>query len=104
MRIIDADPLWEQFRDQQCEFTKYSRYHQLNDEDKAAYDRLETVLEQIDSAPTLTLDDIVPHGRWVYEKTYQGMKYVCSECGEIPECFEPNYCPNCGCRMDGGIE
>lgn len=42
----------------------------------------------------------VKHGRWVYEKTHQGMKYVCSECSEIPECFEPNYCPNCGARMD----
>lgn len=43
----------------------------------------------------------VKHGRGVYEKPYQGMKHVCSECGEIPECFEPNHYPNCGAKMQG---
>lgn len=57
-------------------------------------------IDIIREAPTIDAVEVV-HGRWVYEKTYQGMKYVCSECGEIPECFEPNYCPNCGAKMDG---
>lgn len=116
MRIINADPLWEQFREQQCEFTKYSRYHQLNDEDKAAYDRLETVLEQIDSAPTLTLDDIVPHGRWEecdlveYDGHGECIHYphegcVCTNCRnafkkEFVNSPRVNYCPNCSAKMD----
>ena len=49
----------------------------------------------------------VRHGRW--EK--QSGLYSCSECGmtcpydvqaDVIEYWACNYCPNCGCRMDGG--
>ena len=61
----------------------------------------------IDNAPSA---DVAPvrHGRWVdaypdIEPNPMFMYGICSECG-----FEQgiskylNYCPNCGCRMDGG--
>lgn len=35
----------------------------------------------------------VRHGEWV-----DGMK--CSECGQV-DTTKPNYCPNCGAKMDG---
>lgn len=35
----------------------------------------------------------VRHGKWV-----DGMK--CSECGQV-DTTKPNYCPNCGAKMDG---
>lgn len=38
----------------------------------------------------------VRHGYWRYS---DGLCY-CSECGEIPQCFDPDYCPHCGARMD----
>ena len=47
------------------------------------------------------------YGRW--EK--QSGLYSCSECGktcpydvqaDVIEYWACNYCPNCGCRMDGG--
>ena len=52
----------------------------------------------------------VRHGRWVLDEK----RYVvyCSECNE-PVSYYPNirdvrdenhYCPNCGCRMDGGAD
>ena len=52
----------------------------------------------------------VRHGRWIdaypdIEANPMFMYGICSECG-----FEQgiskylNYCPNCGCRMDGGVE
>ena len=28
--------------------------------------------------------------------------YLCSVCGEVSIDAHENYCPNCGCRMDGG--
>lgn len=86
MRLIDADAL---------ELGKF--IDARTDWHKGWNDALDAATTQ---APTIDAVQVV-HGRWVYEKTYQGMKYVCSECGEIPECFEPNYCPNCGAKMDG---
>ena len=49
----------------------------------------------LDNCPRVDAEP-VRHGRWEYGSAY----CVCSECGEIPECFEPNYCPNCGAKMD----
>ena len=53
--------------------------------------------------------DVAPvrHGRWEKKR---GL-YSCSECGktcpydvqaDVIEYWACNYCPNCGCRMDGG--
>ena len=47
--------------------------------------------------PTINAAPVV-HGRWEYSS--DGRFLFCSECGEIPDCFEPNYCPNCGAKMD----
>ena len=47
--------------------------------------------------------DVAPvrHGRW---KAYSDCGVTrCSVCDwSIEECIDYNYCPNCGCRMDGG--
>lgn len=54
--------------------------------------------------------DVAPvrHGRW--EK--QSGLYSCSECGktcpydvqaDVIEYWACNYCPNCGAKMDGGL-
>lgn len=44
-------------------------------------------------------------GRWGkrYISDYR-FQYCCSECGMIQVYGEPNYCPNCGARMDGETE
>lgn len=53
--------------------------------------------------------DVAPvrHGRWEKKR---GL-YSCSECGktcpydvqaDVIEYWACNYCPHCGCRMDGG--
>lgn len=59
-----------------------------------------------------TVDDVAPvvHGRWIdaypdIEPNPMFMYGICSECR-----FEQGiskylkYCPNCGCRMDGGAD
>lgn len=60
---------------------------------------------KLDEMPTLTLDDIVPHGRW--EQTKDG-DWECSNCKEavnICVCgkdktrYKP-FCPNCMAKMD----
>lgn len=51
----------------------------------------------------------VQHGKWMeiieaneLGETYQSGVY-CSECGHT-DCYEPNYCPDCGARMDAVAE
>ena len=45
----------------------------------------------------------VRHGRWLYHTMIGGHIHAeCSECHKVR--IVDNYCPNCGCRMDGGIE
>lgn len=64
-------------------------------------------LTVINSAPTVDAVPVV-HGRWV--KVHDEVCYwlACSVCGEeIPKRFGTDYytkyCPNCGARMDGGV-
>lgn len=48
--------------------------------------------------------DVVPvrHGRWLIKTVRGDKRTVCSECLiETGTCYEDNYCPNCGARMDG---
>ena len=54
--------------------------------------------------------DVAPvrHGRWI-SKNHHGYEwvFVCSNCDYIdgyPFNDRPNYCPNCGARMDEPIE
>ena len=46
--------------------------------------------------------DVAPvrHGRWLpFHSTAAGDIQYCSAC-EIGCMWKPNYCPNCGCKMD----
>ena len=53
----------------------------------------------------LSLSDVtkVRHGRWLCVDTDTEQFFLCNRCKK-KEYWESNYCPNCGCRMDGGIE
>lgn len=70
----------------------------------------------IEDAPTIDPEDLRSKGRWIVidddygwdEETDDEFYYVleceCSECHERVRADCPNYCPHCGCRMDGGNE
>ena len=64
--------------------------------------------EDIEAAPIVDAVEVV-HGRWIDKGEYA----VCTECGGRSgtqyDGVEPiplmtQFCPNCGCRMDGGDE
>ena len=70
------------------------------------HDGCEYDIKLIDEIPAADVAPVV-HGQW--EK--QSGLYSCSECGKTRpydvqadaiEYWACNYCPNCGCRMDGG--
>lgn len=64
----------------------------------------EHVIEILDDIPAA---DVAPvrHGQWVKQDKYAfGTFYDCSICDNriLDTGHSWNYCPNCGCRMDGG--
>ena len=76
MRPIDADAL-------NFEVLKHEPYPEL------------TAKEIVDDAPTLTLNDIVPPGRWIKHEGYD----ECNLC-HTKTIYGSNYCRNCGAKMD----
>lgn len=55
----------------------------------------------IDTAPTIDVET-VRRGHWIFDNdTYFVPTLKCSSCGFTCGLFDYNYCPNCGCRMDG---
>ena len=57
------------------------------------------IASEIADIPTA---DVAPvrHGRWVCVDTDTEQFFLCNRCKK-KEYWESNYCPNCGCRMDG---
>ena len=66
------------------------------------------LLDWLNSQPTADVVE-VKRGYWKREDNKVCYWYVCSECrDEIPRnkyggWSFPNYCPNCGARMDGDV-
>ena len=69
--------------------------------------------EFIKQAPTLTLDDLRPKGRWSIveiDKVSNRITIECPECGMVEEMpltaygMGNNFCRNCGADMRGGGE
>lgn len=66
------------------------------------------VVRLLQSAPTITPESLVRHGRWVKIENLGGdSHWMCSSCG-VEWYFEAdgpvengsNYCPRCGAKMD----
>ena len=59
----------------------------------------------IDDLMEIPPADVAPvrHGRWLFVDTDIEQFFLCNRCKK-KEYWESNYCPNCGCRMDGGAE
>ena len=74
------------------------RYFKNMDEIQEDLDMLFCMLPAENVAP-------VRHGRWIEQGEYTfGVLCDCSICGNriLDNGHSWNYCPNCGCRMDGG--
>ena len=71
------------------------RYFKNMDEIQEDLDMLFCMLPAENVAP-------VRHGRWLpFHSTAAGDIQYCYAC-EIGCTWKPNYCPNCGAKMDGG--
>lgn len=60
------------------------------------------VLKAVTEAPTIDVEP-VRHGHWIETSPINIWQcYDCSECKFGVSGGKPNYCPNCGTKMDGG--
>jgi len=91
MRLIDADELLKK---------KVLVYSYFNDEAEGV------LVEDIEDAPTINLEDLRPKGKWVYD--IENDSWHCSVCEE-ENCyaydenlkrFTDRFCPNCGAKME----
>ena len=101
MRLINADTL-EQILSDNIRGGYLTRQEIANN--KAIIDIIQLIYEQ----PTVDAEP-VKHGKWmeIIEVNELGEPYqsgvYCSECGHT-DCYEPNYCPDCGADMRGESE
>lgn len=100
-----ATELIENKQKELCPVGMYSR-HALYGSDREKFDAWQEIIDAIDAIPAA---DVAPvrHGRWIKPVPGDGENY-CSVCKAEQLWFygygylEPNYCPNCGARMDKG--
>lgn len=104
MRPIDADALMQSL-EESCHALRSILEEPLSDNDRlCAKWQLVSFLEnkmRVRNSPTITLDDLRPHGRWIPFRG--GIDRQCSECNWSADFKIPRkFCPNCGAQMDGG--
>ena len=67
------------------------------------YENPEICTQEINSIPAADVAPVV-HGRWVpFHSSHAGEIQYCSVC-DIGCTWKPDYCPNCGAMMDGGVD
>ena len=101
-RLIDANALSEKIGNMKYEIThNRGGYRYCNEDEKSEWDKLDGFDSLVCDAPTVDAVEVV-HGRWIEEdgETEWECYYRCSKC--FARNYEvPNYCPNCGAKMDG---
>lgn len=94
MRLIDADLV-----------LAHIKPYEPTDEDWAVTGgtAIRLIESAVNNAPTVDAMPVV-HGKWIYD---HWCEFRCSRCGtwskSEPYRGRENFCPNCGARMDGGV-
>jgi len=81
-------------------------FEELGGESGIYADAYNDLAEDFYSIPAADVAPVV-HGRWIKDDFLSddvNNAEKCSQCGELIGWFGnlPNYCPNCGAKMDGG--
>ena len=108
MRAIDGDSLKREIVDFKVNLCPENR-----DYGTGYFSALSVVEGMLACAPTLTIGDPRPKGRWnivEFDKDSRRITIECSECGMVEEMtvmaygFGHNFCHICGADMRGGGE
>lgn len=88
-----------------CPVGRYGRGY-VYGTDREKYDSWDEIIDALENVPSADVAPVM-HGRW------ENGDPICPVCGkdkfkdldaDIWCDWKPDYCPNCGARMDGGIE
>lgn len=93
MRLIDADALLQRWND--------IVHRMVRDKDGRIPIDFLVVIHDVGTTHTLTIDDLILHGRWVTQDETR-TKFMCSVCESKNHGGHEKFCPNCGAKMDGG--
>ena len=101
VRLIDANALEKRMEERlnslRKEFGNYDHYT----------DGFEEGCVAVEDAETIDPESLRPKGRWKYDEC--NLEWACSEClcaahvnlGAISGYILSDFCPNCGCKMEG---
>lgn len=83
-------------------------FEELGGESGVYADAYNDLAENFYSIPAADVAPVV-HGNWIWNSLFSNEFYSvlsCSQCEELIEVLinRPNYCPNCGAKMDGEAE
>jgi hypothetical protein len=99
-RLIDANALY-------ATLGKLAREPYYQHEGEDYYVGIADATGEVALCPTVDAVEVV-HGRWIDNLDERGFLCnawrKCSVCGGLNWSKKPNYCPNCGAKMDGGNE
>lgn len=103
-----------------CPVGRYGRGY-VYGSDREKYDAWDEIIDALENIPAADVAPVV-HGRWIPSESdfddddtlfdvEEWCDWQCSACGEdicyddpMPALFLPKYCPNCGAKMDGGVD
>lgn len=88
MRLIDADVLFEKFKDRPADTDDEKQFNQV-------------VRYMIKRETTIDAEPI-KHGKWISRHVFGEDPLECSECGNSLKISGFEYCPYCGAKMDMG--
>lgn len=97
MRLIDADALNDAMYHEAFENdASYNENNPMAKWDSGLWIRYKMFENVIADSPTIEPQ----RGKWIYQfRDSENEEYRCSKC-DYPEAYKPNYCPNCGAKME----
>lgn len=94
MRTIDADKFEKRLTNYMDDCAA--------ENDRMAAEIFQDVISEMQDEPTISPEDLWPHGRWIKHIEKYENYCECSECHKYPDSplDTTPYCPFCGAKMD----
>lgn len=88
-----------------CPVGRYGRGY-VYGTDREKYDSWDEIIDALENVPVADVA-LVVHGKWGtgrFNLETGDYEEQCTHCRNFSKEYDKPYCPNCGAKMDGGIE